>query len=167
MGFLCKLIDAALLLVFAVIALVAPLIGSQALLPPEIFPELIVDLRNSYIQKYDDYLLVEKLHFYVGLLWVELLFQWPLALLNIYGVLTHKPWFKTTCLMFGVSVLTSMAAILGELLGSGKASDNLLMMHYPFIGFGILAMLRGLVPGGESSSAPTSKKSALARKKRA
>ncbi|GKV13322.1 hypothetical protein SLEP1_g24349 [Rubroshorea leprosula] len=168
MGFLCKLVDASLLLVFSVIALAAPLIDSQTFLPQSVFPELVVDLKKYYIRHYDDYLLDEMPNFFVGLIWVELLFQWPLAVLNIYGILAYKPWFKTTCLIYGVSVLTSMAAILGELIGSQKASDKLMMMYCPFMGFGILAMLRGLVPCTNTSGSMGKKPaSATARKKRA
>ncbi|KAK6242516.1 hypothetical protein SCA6_007905 [Theobroma cacao] len=59
------------------------------------------------------------------------------------------------------------AAILGELLGSPKASDKLLMVYSPFTGFGILAMLRGLVPHSGKAAPTTGKGPALARKKRA
>ncbi|XWS64102.1 hypothetical protein CRYUN_Cryun06bG0158100 [Craigia yunnanensis] len=110
--------------------------------------------------------MVEKPHFLVALVWLELVFQWPLVLLNIYGILASKPWFNTTCLIYGASVITGMTALLGEMLGSQKASDILLMMYSPFMGLGILALLRGLVP--QSGKAPTiGKRHALARKKRA
>ncbi|EOY01449.1 Transmembrane protein 97, putative [Theobroma cacao] len=92
---------------------------------------------------------------------------WPLALLNVYGMLASKPWLNTTCRIFGASLVTSMAAILGELLGSPKASDKLLIVYSPFTGFGILAMLRGLVPHSGKAAPTTGKGPALARKKRA
>lgn len=37
------------------------------------------------------------------------------------------------------------AAILAELLGSSRASNELLLLYFPFMGLGILATLRGLV----------------------
>ncbi|KAI4331050.1 hypothetical protein MLD38_029278 [Melastoma candidum] len=97
-------------------------------------------------REYGDYLVVERPHFFVGLVGLDLAFHWPLCLVNLAGILGSKPWFLTTCLVYGVSLVTSMAAILPELMWSSKASDNLLMVYSPFFGFGVLAMLRGLLP---------------------
>ncbi|XVE91758.1 hypothetical protein REPUB_Repub01dG0039000 [Reevesia pubescens] len=166
MGILCKVVDTLLLVAFVVLLLAGPLIDAQTVLPETTFPDVLVRLKQQYAEEYQDYLMVEKPHFFVALVWLELIFQWPLVLLNIYGILASKPWFKTTCLIYGASVITSMTALLGELLGSQKASDKLLKMYSPFMGLGILALLRGLVP--QSGKAPTiGKRPALARKKRA
>ncbi|XP_020204842.1 uncharacterized protein LOC109790144, partial [Cajanus cajan] len=107
-----------------------------------------------------------KPHFFVGLVWLELLFQWPLAILNFYAILTSKPWFNTTCLIYGVSVTTSMAAILSEMMGSKRTSEKLLTMYASFLGLAVLAMLRGLLTCCSSKST-SGKRPALARKKRA
>lgn len=57
------------------------------------------------------------------------------------------------------------AAFLGELVGSQKASDKLLKIYSVFMGVGVLALLRGLVP--QSGKASTiGKRPVLARKKR-
>ncbi|OMO72327.1 Transmembrane protein 6/97 [Corchorus olitorius] len=165
MGILCKLVDALLLVVFVVMLLIGPLIDAQTVLPETAFPDVLVRLKKSYADEYKDFIMVEKPHFFVGLVWLELIFQWPLLLFNIYGILASKPWFNTTCLIFGASVITAMSAILGELIGSQRASDKLLMMYSPFMGVGVLALLRGLVP--RSGKGAPSKRPALARKKRA
>ncbi|XP_039047073.1 uncharacterized protein LOC120187426, partial [Hibiscus syriacus] len=110
-------------------------------------------------------LMVEKPHFFVALVWMELTFQWPLALLNIYGILASKPWFNTTCLIYGVSAITTMTAVLGELIGSQKGSEKLVQTHAVFMGVGALAMIRGLLP--QSCKVPTIGKRPAARKKRA
>ncbi|XWS34281.1 hypothetical protein CRYUN_Cryun21dG0027400 [Craigia yunnanensis] len=169
MGALCKLVDAILLLAFVIISVAAPLFDSQTCLPESIYPALLVRMNKWYAGEYQDFLLVEKPHFSVALVWLELVFLWPLALLNVYGMLASKTWFNTTCLLFGASLSTSMAAILGEMLGSLKASDKLLMMYSPFLGFGVLALMRGLLQVPQSGKpAPTiGKGPALARKKRA
>ncbi|XP_017970031.1 PREDICTED: transmembrane protein 97 [Theobroma cacao] len=167
MGALCKVLDAILLLMLVLISVAAPLLDSQSVLPESIYPELLVRLNKWYAGEYQDIFLLEKPHFFRALLWLELAFQWPLALLNVYGMLASKPWLNTTCFIFGASLVTSMAAILGELLGSPKASDKLLMVYSPFMGFGILAMLRGLVPHSGKAAPTTGKGPALARKKRA
>ncbi|TKY66963.1 Transmembrane protein 97 [Spatholobus suberectus] len=108
MGVVLKLVDAILLLFFLFVTVVAPLIDAQMCLPVSYFPDILVQLKARYTHKYDDYLAAEKPRFFVGLVWLELLFQWPLALLNLYAILTSKPWFNTTCLIYGVSVSTSM-----------------------------------------------------------
>jgi hypothetical protein len=108
MGAILKLTDAVLFLFFLVIALAAPLIDAQTCLPLSLFPQVVVDLKSWYSREYGDYLVAEKPHFFVGIVWLELLFQWPLALLNLYGILGGKPWVNTTCLVYGVSCITSM-----------------------------------------------------------
>ncbi|KAF2284963.1 hypothetical protein P3X46_012180 [Hevea brasiliensis] len=167
MGALTKLIDVVLLLFFLVIAVAAPLLDAQTCLPSSYFPDFLIDLKRWYSQEYGDYLMSEKPHFFVGVVWLELLFQWPLAFFNLYGILASKPWFNTTCLIYGSSVFTSMGAILAELMGSGKASDKLMMIYSPFMGFGILAILRGLMPVSAKTASSMGKRTILPRKKRA
>ncbi|XP_058220358.1 uncharacterized protein LOC131330698 [Rhododendron vialii] len=146
MGVFLNLIDAILFFFFTIIAICAPLIDSQNCLPTHLYPKVLVDLNTWYSREYGDYLVEEKPNFFMGLVWLELLFQWPLSLLNMYAILGGKSWFRTTCLVFGVSTFTSMVAILSEMLGSQKASDKLLMIYFPFMGFAVLAILRGLLP---------------------
>ncbi|MED6196616.1 hypothetical protein PIB30_049135 [Stylosanthes scabra] len=165
MGFALNLIDFFLFLFFLIIALAAPLIDAQTLLPLTYFPEFLVQLKQWYTQEYGDYLVSDKPHFFVGLVWLELLFQWPLSLLNLYALIASKPWLNTTCLIYGASLSTSMVAILSEMMLSNKASEKLLKMYFPFMGFGVLALLRGLMSRSSSSSG---RRPAIAmRKKRA
>ncbi|KAJ4980593.1 hypothetical protein NE237_031430 [Protea cynaroides] len=166
MGF-CKLVDVILFFFFLVIAVAAPLIDSQTCLPMHLFPEFLVDLKSWYARQYEDYLLVEKPDFFVGIIWLELFFQWPLSVANLYAILAKKSWFSTTCLIYGVSTSTSMVAIFGELMRSGKASDKLLMVYFPFLGFAILAFLRGLVPRSRTLTSINAARTTMARKKRA
>ncbi|KAK7342126.1 hypothetical protein VNO80_25069 [Phaseolus coccineus] len=167
MGVVLKLVDAILFLFFLLIAVVAPLIDAQTCLPLSYFPEFLVQLKEHYTQDYGDYLLAEKPHFFVGLVWLELVFQWPLALLNLYAILTSKPWFNTTCLMYGVSTSTSMVAILSEMMNSNRASEKLITVYASFMGLGALALLRGLLTCSSKSTSSLGKRPALTRKKRA
>ncbi|KAF7139935.1 hypothetical protein RHSIM_Rhsim06G0160800 [Rhododendron simsii] len=224
MGVFLVLIDALLFFFFTIVAICAPLIDSQACLPAHLYPKVLVNLTSWYSSEFGDYLMVEKPNFFVGLVWLELLFAWPLSLLNLYAILGGRSWFRTTCLVYGVSTLTSMVlfsiyiffpfllfsflnlfcaavfrcmgkwgkvfcllyhrsdppkclfgpgqgiwvpkvAILSEMLGSHRASDKLLMMHYPFLGFAVLAILRGLLPySGKTTAA--GRRSGLTKKKR-
>ncbi|XP_077243550.1 uncharacterized protein LOC143884062 [Tasmannia lanceolata] len=154
---ICKITDSILLVFFLLIAICAPLFDSQACLPARIFPGFLVDMKSWYGNEFGDFLMVEKPDFFVGIVWLELLFQWPLSIANIYGIVARKSWYQKTCLMYGVSTCSGMAAILGELMGSsGKASNQLLMIYLPFMGFPFIAILRGLIPN--SSKTPKKKR---------
>ncbi|THG22759.1 hypothetical protein TEA_007857 [Camellia sinensis var. sinensis] len=77
--------------------------------PSKFFPNFLVDLNLWFTSEYGDYLLIEKPSFFVGLMWLELLFQWPLAIANLYAILVGgKLWFNSTCLVYEVSVFTGM-----------------------------------------------------------
>ncbi|XP_054814574.1 uncharacterized protein LOC129315079 [Prosopis cineraria] len=165
MGCCVKLIDAILFLYFLLIALVAPLIDAQTCVPANCFPQPLIKFRTWYSHEYQDYLVIEKPHFFVGLVWLELIFQWPIALMNLYGILAAKSWFNTTCLIYGVSVFASMAAVLGELMGSGKASEKLVMVYFSCMVFSVIATLRGFMPNCSSASSGNGKR--ILRKKRA
>lgn len=166
MGAFVKLLDLLLFVYFLLIAIVAPLFDGQVALPKHIFPPALVDLKSWYTQQYGDYLVYEKPHFFVGLIWLELLFAWPLSVLSLFAIAAGKSWIKTTSLMYGVSTLTAMVAILSEMKNSERASDKLLMVYYPFLGFAVLAILRGLLPHS-GKSASIGKRSVIGRKKKA
>lgn len=165
MGGVTKLIDAILFLFFLVIALAVPILDSQICLPRELYPDVVINFKTWYTQEYGDYLVTEKPHFFVGLVWLELLFQWPLSLVSLYGILTGKSWVKTVSLMFGSSTFTAMVAIFAETKNSGKASEKLMMLYYPFMGFALLAILRGLLPHSGRTTT-IGKRPTLNRKKR-
>lgn len=108
MGVFVKIIDGFLFVNFAMAAVCAVLIDTQLCLPPSLFPSSVVEIKNWYAREFDDYLVEQKPHFLVGLIWVELTLQWPLLVANLYAILTAKPWFNTTCLVYGVSFFTTM-----------------------------------------------------------
>lgn len=108
MGAFLKLIDVILFIVFLVIAIGAPLLDAQTCLPSTLFPDILINLNTWYTHQFGDYLVSEKPHFFVGLIWLELLFAWPLALACLYGIVAGKSWLRITCLLYGVSTLTSM-----------------------------------------------------------
>lgn len=166
MGFVSGAVDSVILLFSAVLILAAPLIDGQSCLPTRFFHPALIDLRRWYIEEFGDYLSKEKPHFFVGLAWVEIVLVWPLSIANVYGILARRSWVATTSLMAGVSIITSMAPLMAELLGSGRSSDKLLQMYSPFVAFSVLAILKGLFSGPphtgiKASHAPS------ARKKRA
>ncbi|XP_020531617.1 transmembrane protein 97 isoform X1 [Amborella trichopoda] len=107
-GLLVRVADAILLPFFALIAIAAPLVDAQTVLPSSLFPEFLADLKSQYATFSGDYLIAKKPPFFVGLVFYELIVQWPLSLANLYGLIASKPWFRTTCLAYGVSASTSM-----------------------------------------------------------
>ncbi|XP_050206926.1 uncharacterized protein LOC126656398 [Mercurialis annua] len=146
MGVVLKIVDAILLMNYVIMAFGTPLIDSQTCLPAEMFPEVLIKLRGWYTQGCGDFLYDEKPTFFMAMVWTEMIFHWPLVLMNIYGMLNAKPWFKTTCLIYGTSIATSMVPILAVVLGSGRASTELLWNYYPYMAMAILGMVRGLLP---------------------
>nr|CAD1819158.1 unnamed protein product [Ananas comosus var. bracteatus] len=166
MGLISRVLDAAVVAFSAAVAVAAPLIDAQALVPARLVPAPVAELRRRYAAEFGDYLVAELPLFFRGLVLVEIAFLWPLSLANLYGVLAGRRWASTTSLMAGVSTATSMAAILAELLGSGRASDKLLQMYVPFMVFALCAILRGLLPRPGRAVAAASH-APPARKKRA
>ncbi|CAK9185181.1 unnamed protein product [Ilex paraguariensis] len=115
MGAVIKLVDAILFFFFLLIAVVAPLFDAQSCLPRDLYPDYLVDLNTWYSREYGDYLISEKPNFFVGLVWLELLFLWPLSIANLYGIVAGKSWLRTTSLIYGVSISTSMVkAMIGS-----------------------------------------------------
>ncbi|XVE74486.1 hypothetical protein DITRI_Ditri12bG0020400 [Diplodiscus trichospermus] len=153
MGVLCKVVDLILFLTFLSVSVVTPVMDAQLFLPQSMFPNAFISLFKWYTTITQDYLLMEKPYFFTALIKLEVFFLLPLALLNIYGMLTSKPWFNTTCIIFGTSLFTCATAMLGELIVSEKSSDKLVMLYSPFWGSGVLALLRGLLSQNGKASA--------------
>ncbi|KAJ0966126.1 hypothetical protein J5N97_027264 [Dioscorea zingiberensis] len=154
MGVLSWLLSGVVVLFSAVLVVAVPLIDAQTCFSSSLYPAQLVELKRWYAEQYGDYLMKEKPGFFLGLVWVEVLLLWPLSVANVYGILTGKRWAATTSLMAGVSAATSMAALMGELLVSGRASDKLLQMYAPFVLFAIFAIIRGLIPCFEDDATP-------------
>ncbi|KAK3230755.1 hypothetical protein Dsin_002636 [Dipteronia sinensis] len=106
-----------------------------------------------------DYLFAEKPYFFIGVVWLELLFLSPFSIVNIFGILCSRPWFNTTCLIYDISIATPITTLLGELMGSRKASEKLIMMYSPSMGLGVLAFLCGLILCSSKTSLALSKRS--------
>ncbi|XVE91761.1 hypothetical protein REPUB_Repub01dG0039300 [Reevesia pubescens] len=166
MGVLCKVVDGILLLTFLTITVVATFLDSQCVFPKTMFPNVLVRFYKWYSIENQDYLLLELPHFFVALMKLELFYVLPLALINIYGMLTSKPWFNSTCLIFGSALIASTTAMVGDILGSQKpGSDKLALMYSPFIGFGVLALLRGLLAQQGKASSTIGNGPGLAKKR--
>ncbi|XP_054791800.1 uncharacterized protein LOC129297493 [Prosopis cineraria] len=154
MGSVAKVVDVVLFSYMLVIALVCPFIEAQILFPQTLYPRFLVQLKNWYFHEFDHYLMRDQPHFYVALVWFEFIFQLPLILLNLYAILTAKPWFKTTCLIYGVVLSSVMVPTLSEMVGSKRASSRLLTVYVSVLGLGVLATLRGLLSHSESGKSP-------------
>uniref|UniRef100_A0ACD5V1I7 Uncharacterized protein n=1 Tax=Avena sativa TaxID=4498 RepID=A0ACD5V1I7_AVESA len=150
MGAMSATADGAVVVFSLIMAIAAPLFDSQIVLPRCLYPAPLVDIHRWFIVEFDHYLVADPPPFFIGLVWLDLAFLWPVCVANLYGILTRRRWAATTSLMAGVYMITYLAAILSEMLGSGKATPRLLQLYVPFVVFAITAVLRGLC----SCSAP-------------
>ncbi|KAG2621441.1 hypothetical protein PVAP13_3NG239151 [Panicum virgatum] len=127
--------DAAVALFSLVIAVAAPLIDSQVVLPQHLYPAPL----------FDHYLLAGRPPFLRGFVWLALTFLWPVCIANLYGILARRRWVAAaTTLMAGVTMLTYLSAIFGEMLGSGIASPKLVKFYSVFVVVAVALVLRGL-----------------------
>ena len=111
MGVVSAAADLAVAVFSLTIAVAAPMIDAQSVLPPGLHPAPLVELKRWYDAEYGDYLMARPPGFFRGIICLELAFQWPLAVATLYGLLTRRRWVATTSLMAGVSTLTSMVLI--------------------------------------------------------
>ncbi|KAI3836826.1 hypothetical protein MKW98_005159 [Papaver atlanticum] len=51
-------------------------------------------------------ILSEKPHFFVGIVWVDLLLQWPICISNVYGIVNKKIMVLTTTKSSTVNLAT-------------------------------------------------------------
>jgi hypothetical protein len=108
MGIISAAADAAVALFSLTIVVAAPLLDAQSVLPHSLIPAPLLDLNRWYAAEFGDYLVGRPPGFFRGLVLLELVFHWPLAVATLYGLLARRRWASTTCLMAGVSTLTSM-----------------------------------------------------------
>ncbi|XP_047088853.1 sigma intracellular receptor 2-like [Lolium rigidum] len=158
MGVVSAVADAVVVLFCLTITLSFPLFGAQIVLPRNLYPAPLQDFKRWYADEFGDYLLAQPPAFLRGLFWLELTFLWPLAVATLYGILARRRWAATTSLMAGVSTLTSTSAIIGEILGSGRATPRLLQLYVPYIVFSVIAILRGLCSCSPSLASSAQKK---------
>ena len=111
MGVVSAAADLAVAVFSLTIAVAAPLVDAQTVLPSGLHPAPLVELKRWCAAEYGDYLMARPSGFFGGIICLELAFQWPLAVATLYGILTRRRWVATTSLMTGVSTLTSMVLI--------------------------------------------------------
>jgi hypothetical protein len=108
MGVVSAAADALVAVFSLTIAVAAPRIAAQSVLPHTLYPAPLLELKRWYAAEFGDYLVAQPPGFFRGLVCLELAFQWPLAVATLYGILTRRRWAATTSLMAGVATLTSM-----------------------------------------------------------
>ncbi|XP_047053530.1 sigma intracellular receptor 2-like [Lolium rigidum] len=158
MGTVSAAVDGIVALFSLIMAVAAPLFDSQIVLPRRLYPAPLVGIHQWFIAEFDHYLVADPPPFFIGLVWLDLAFLWPVCVANLYGIIARRRWSATTSLMAGVYMITYLSAILGEMLISGKATPRLLQLYVPFAVFAVTAVLRGLC----SCSAPLTAAMSLA-----
>ena len=104
--------DAAVALFSLVIAVAAPLIDSQVVLPQHLYPAPLVSVFQWFVDEFDHYLLAGRPPFLRSFVWLALTFLWPVCIANLYGILARRRWVAAaTTLMVGVTMLTYLVTI--------------------------------------------------------
>jgi len=104
--------DAAVALFSLVIAVAAPLIDSQGVLPRHLYPAPLVRAFQGFVDEFDHYLFAAPPPFLHGFIWLALTFLWPVCIANLYGILVRRRWVAAaTTLMVGVTMLTYLVTI--------------------------------------------------------
>ncbi|PIA27361.1 hypothetical protein AQUCO_07900011v1 [Aquilegia coerulea] len=137
-------IDTVLAFCFSFFIINILVLDIQLCLPSHLLPNFLIDFYSWYIREFDDYLFIERPNFFIGVIALESLVHVPLSIANAYGLFTKKAWSSTTCLIQGVSTITCLVAIIWDMVGSQKASRRMFMIYPPFMGFGLLMVVRGL-----------------------
>ncbi|KAI3853496.1 hypothetical protein MKW92_053445 [Papaver armeniacum] len=145
-----KFINGILLIYFPLMVIKAPLLDLYMFLPATSSNGNLLKMRgyNNHTQQF-------KPHFYVDILWLDLLIKWPICIFNFYGLFTNKYWVRMTCLMYGVFRSRSWYVLLnyvniqdcnlfryGYVLKTFYAYESL----YTFMVFGLITTLIGLIP---------------------
>ncbi|XP_028783989.1 uncharacterized protein LOC114740041 [Neltuma alba] len=154
MGSLVKVIDPILMFFWVTLILGVPALDTQVFIPREYYPRFLVQLNDWFLRYSGHYLMIEKPYFFVGIVFHEIAYQMPLVIGNFYGLLTSKPWLRTTLLIYGGSMTASMVPTLTEMVGSGRASAKLLVIYGPYYAVGLLATLRGLLTPHDLGKSP-------------
>ncbi|KAJ6832455.1 transmembrane protein 97 [Iris pallida] len=159
MGLLSGVVDGFLLMYCAVNIGAIPLIDSQIILPGTVFPSALVGLKRWYVETFDDYLIAEGPNFYLGLVGVGgMCLILPLSVATVWGILARRAWVGSVILMLGSASMAMSATCMGELLGSGRASEIMLQQYVSTAAVAVMATLRGffLVNGRPAASTQTS-----------
>ncbi|KAK1283632.1 hypothetical protein QJS10_CPB21g00896 [Acorus calamus] len=127
----CSAADAVLTPFFLLIAVAAPLIDAQTVLPGCLFPRFLSDLKSWYADTNGDYLMRDHPGFFIGLVWLEIAVQWPLAVANAYAVTAGRRrrrcrWYPTSCLLYGASTASGMDSIIES---RSVRSENIIYSH--------------------------------------
>ena len=112
MGAVSAAADGVVVLFSLIFTVAAPLFDSQIVLPRRLYPALLVDIYRWFIAEFDQYLIADPPPFFIGLVWLELGFLWPVCVANLYGILRRRRWAATTSLMAGVYMLTYLVPVL-------------------------------------------------------
>lgn len=121
-----KLADAITVLFLTIVTVVGVLTNGHVFLPSHYYLKYVID---SFIRDKKHYLLLEKPDFFKALLYYHLLVNWPLAVISLYGFIFRKSWIRTTSLILAVSFASITVPVLGELVGSGRGTVELVQTY--------------------------------------
>ncbi|KAL1812888.1 hypothetical protein DCAR_0625150 [Daucus carota subsp. sativus] len=139
---LMKLLDAITLLFLSMITAGGIVMDCHLFLPSHYYLKLMID---DYIREKRQYLLLEMPEFYKALLYYHLLVNWPLAVISLYGFTFRRFWFSTTTLILSISFASISVPVLGELIGSGRGSAELIRTYFIFFALAVIVLFCSLL----------------------
>ncbi|KAL8088083.1 hypothetical protein AgCh_038010 [Apium graveolens] len=132
-----KLADAITVLFLTIVTVVGLFTNCHVFLPSHYYIKSVID---SFIRDKKHYLLLEKPDFFRALLYYHLVVNWPLAVISLYGFIFRKSWIRTTSLILAVSFASITVPVLGELIGSGKGTAELIRTYSVLLGLAIVVI---------------------------
>jgi hypothetical protein len=133
---------------------VVVLFESQPLLPATLVPKQVRDLTQSYVKFSGDYLVATQPPFFKGLVYMEVLLQLPLLILNCYAFIAGKDWGRITGIIYSSHVATTMFPIFADILAKNIPTQNLLIgIYIPYLIVPLILLAR-LVPAAHPFTEP-------------
>ncbi|KAL1812887.1 hypothetical protein DCAR_0625149 [Daucus carota subsp. sativus] len=142
MGILMKLADAITVLFLCLVAFVGLMPLGYVFLPSD---HSLHHHIEDFMRSEQHYLVLEMPPFFKPLLYYHLLVNWPLAVASLYGFIFRKSWVSTTSLILGVAFASIVVPVLGELVGSGKGSFELIRVYAVLFCLAVVVVFRSLV----------------------
>jgi len=90
------------------------LVDAQAVLPAGYFPQALRDMKDWYVEKFDDRLMGNPPHWFAVTVWLELIFQLPLFTYCLVGFIKGWNHIRLPTLLYAAHVVTILSIILPE-----------------------------------------------------
>lgn len=119
---------------------------AQAIISREMYPRVLVEVMDYYTANYQDVFMKLPPVWFQSFIFCEILFQFPLLLINLYGLWKDKRWVPFSCIIYGTHVATTCIPILWEMWASQEILwENkiiLTLIYSPYVLIPLLMVVR-------------------------